>query len=78
MNIFRPVGVVLLAIMPTSTIAWAYRREGVEQPHLHPEQATQFDWRYDQRSSVVSGTMVAMHHWAITVTGQDSASSGSL
>jgi len=68
-NTFRPVGLMLLTIMPTSAVAWAYRKEGREQPHTHSEQAESFDWSFDQRTSIVSGAIVVLHHWASTVTG---------
>ena len=68
MNTFRPVGLMLLTIMPASAIAWAYRREDLEQPHTHSEQAEPFDWGFDQRASIVSGTIVVVHRWASTVS----------
>lgn len=77
MNVYRPVAAFVLAIVPASAVGWAYRKEGVEQPHLHSEQVAEFDWTYDQRSSIVSGTMVAVHHWAVTVAGQGTPSTGS-
>jgi hypothetical protein len=76
MNVYRPVGLFLLSVVPASVVGWAYRKEGVEQPHLHSEQAAPFDWTYDQRASIVSGTMVAVHHWAVTVTEQGTPSTG--
>jgi len=65
---FRPVAVVLLAALPSSAVAWAYRKEGLEEPHVHFEVSAPWNWNYDQRVSVVSGPLVAAHHWASTVT----------
>ena len=74
MNTVRPVGVLVLAVLPTSTVAWAYRKEGLEDPHVHFEISAPWNWNYDERVSIVSGTVVALHHWASTVTlGGDSA-----
>ena len=68
MNTFHPAAVFLLAALPTSAVAWAYRKEGLEEPHAHSEIAASWDWNYDQRVSVVSGTVVALHHWVSTAT----------
>jgi len=67
-NILRPAAVVLLLTLPSSAVAWAYRREGLEEPHISVEAPTPWDWSFDQRVSVFSGTIVAAHHWASTVT----------
>ncbi len=68
MNTLRPVAVFFLAALPSSAVAWAYRKEGLGEPHTHFEIAAPWNWNYDQRVSVVSGTVVAFHHWLSTVT----------
>jgi len=37
MNTLRPVAAVLLTVLPTGVVARAYRKEGLEEPHVHPE-----------------------------------------
>jgi len=68
MNSLRPVAAVVLFALPGSAVAWAYRKESLEEPHVHFEVSAPWDWTCDQRVSVVSGTVVALHHWASTAT----------
>ena len=73
----QPVAGMVMAILPTGLVVSAYRKEGHKEPHTHTEVVDLGNWNFDQRLSIVSGTIVQVHHWAAQVRLGGLESSGS-
>lgn len=79
MNWKTPVAALIMAVVPTAAVAAAYRREGLEEPHVHAGEAqVNVGWNFDERVSIVSGSVVYLHQWAtqVRLSGTDGSRAG--
>lgn len=79
MNWERPVALLVLAMIPATAVAAAYRKEGLGDLHIHAGEAIQnIGWNFDERVSIVSGSVVYLHQWAtqVRVSGRLDGGSG--